>query len=325
LTLQAYNQHVEVQKKQAQLIEEELPLYLHYLKDCRQQVVSAFIATSPASSWFECEKHLVRSWLSADEEIKQKYRALHEIEETKKQLAKDAQSIIRSLSMYKSMDRALLMMSRNPVAAAAQQLSDALTAKHNPEALPPQPPQELEDEYVYPPSEFNFPSSQKINGGAMMLTSSNGRRPPPGFIAFVLDTYKAWEHEKAESFDSQDELFVELISQWQVLRAADVAGDEAARVEMQKVLAREAELEEVGMKQKLVRDELRKKQREEMEARRAAARAAAGTTGTGFGGFGGFGFGSVPTIPSSSVLAPAVTAVSTAVVPPQSTNQEHAK
>ena len=241
---------------------------------------------NPAISWFDAEQLLVKSWFNANEDVKIKYRKIREEEEARKELAKDAQSIIRSLSMYKTMDSAMIASTRaqgqlNPLAVAANQLATSLTAIHNPEMLPPpQAAEKKEDKYIYPPSQFNFTSSCKTRGGFIM-TSSSTRRPPAGFIAYVIDTYATIDKKE---YPSSDQLFLEITNHWQSLCEKYQQGAAEAITEMNEILTREAEMEEEGMKQQTVRDEMRNKQRQEMEASRAAARTSGGSN-FGFGGF----------------------------------------
>lgn len=306
---QVFNERSALQQKQADTIDRELPLYILYLKDHRAELVQSRFAANPSLSWFACEKQLVQSWLSINEETKAQYAKLQEKEEATKQLAIDAQSVIRSLSMFKSMDKTLKITSCvpiHPIAVAAGQLAEALTAKHNPEVLPPAQSEPKEEEYVYPPSEFNFTAVQKINRGTMMLCSASTRRPPAGFIAYVIDTHKLWESEHKYPLLSSDERFLEMTKQWQILSDRFEQGDAEANQEMHSILKREEEMEEVGKKQKAIRDEMRKKQREEMEAKRAANISSAGSNGTNvFGGFGAFGLsGSFPPPPPPGTFTP---------------------
>lgn len=308
-------------------MQRDFAVYALYRRTQRVPLLTAWVAAHPeGGSWFDSEVFAVETWMALEDAAKEPFRRLQDEDDRLRQLMVDAQTIQQTLALHTTMARTDAMRNRmNPVAAAASLLATSLTAMHNPEQLPPPPPQEEEPPaVVVPPSRFNFRSIKNSGSsggfGAGFGGGASARRPPVGFIAFVVDTFPVLNtpEMKRQGVD----VYEELIRRWET-----IAGDAEA---VAAIVAREEELERVGQEQEAIRTKERQERQAQMRQQGGGfggfGGASAGFGGFGFGGAGGAGvgggggarFGAPPAAPTfgsfGAAAAPVATAPSVAVV-----------
>lgn len=266
--IQAVQAIIAKQQEEATVVDRDLSAYRVYRQAERAALWTAWVAASTGRthhrSWFQSELFILQSWMRLSETERAPYRHRQSEEETRAQIRHDADGILRTLRMSKFQHRiyAGVRDGSTPLSAIGLELTKALTAIHYPDtsASAPVPAEVVEPDFVLPPSSFTFarchPSqtttSFPVTTSFTAVPPASPYRPPPGFIAFVFDNHRDLARQE---YSLDDDGLAEMARRWLSLVA--LTGTAAGQETMQRLLAREAELETIGHAQLAARQQQR--------------------------------------------------------------------
>lgn len=279
---QAVTEIIAKQQEEAATVDRDLSAYRVYRQAQRAALWTTWVTTATAEmahhrTWFQGELFILQSWMHLSETERVPYRHLQSEEEARAQIRQDADGILRALRMGKFQHRiyAGVRDGANPLSAIGTEFTKAMMAIHHPElsASPPSVREVSEPEFVYPPSYFTFARVQRqtttststwtsfpMTSSSFATTSSTALpyRPPPGFIAFVVDNQRDLSRHE---YLLDDDGLEEMTRRW--LSLVKQTDHVARRDALQQLVAREVELEAIGNVQMADRQ----RQREEYQAK----------------------------------------------------------